>query len=203
MSRELTAAGFTVLRFDFSGLGGSQGNFTDSNLSSNTTDLIDAVRFLEREHEAPALLIGHSMGGVAVLNVAAALSSVSAVATIATPAEASHLGTKLARARDTAQRRGDASIAIGGQTFTLKRQFFDDLEAFSARTGATELGKPLLVLHSPRDTTVEISNASTIFRAARHPKSFVSLGTADHLLLKEEDARYAGRVIAAWASRYV
>lgn len=203
MSRELTAAGIAVLRFDFSGLGGSEGDFTHSDLSSNTTDLLDAADFLRENYEAPRLLIGHSMGGAAVLRVAPDVDSVSAVATIAAPAEADHLGRKLSLARSQAKERGTAEVSIGGRNFTLRREFFDDLE--SARLGETirRLDKPILILHSPADRTVEIENAAAIFQAARHPKSFISLGDADHLMLEERHARYAGRVMAAWVSAWL
>ena len=203
IDRELTAAGIGVLRFDFSGLGGSEGDFTQSDLSSNGTDLLDAAAFLDENYDAPRLLIGHSMGGAAVLRVAAQIPSVRAVVTIAAPAEANHLGEKLGRAREEARKRGDAQVSIGGQNFTLRREFFDDLERAGMRSYISELNKPLLILHSPADRTVEVENAGAIFQAASHPKSFVSLGKADHLMLDERDARYAGRVIAAWASHYL
>jgi putative redox protein len=203
MNRELTGAGLGVLRFDFSGLGGSEGSFADSTLSSNETDLIDAARFLRNNFEPPALLIGHSMGGAAVLRVARELPSVAAVATIAAPAEADHLGQKLSRAREEAEREGSTQVKIGGQNFMLRRQFFEDLKQAELSQSVRHLGKPLLILHSPVDATVEVDNAARLFLAARHPKSFVSLNNADHLMLDEEDARYAGRVIAAWASRYI
>jgi alpha-beta hydrolase superfamily lysophospholipase len=203
MSRELTAAGLGVLRFDFSGLGGSEGSFSESDLSSNTTDLRDAADYLANNFAAPRLLIGHSMGGAAVLQVAGEITSVAAVATIAAPAEASHLGEKLRRAREEAMGSGTASVAIGGKHFTLRREFFDDLEKAEVGNAIRRLGKPLLILHSPRDHTVDIENAAAIFQAAKHPKSFVSLGESDHLMLEERHARYAGRMIAAWASAYL
>ncbi len=199
----LTDSGLGVLRFDFAGLGKSGGEFTDSNLSSNETDLFDAAGFMENNFGAPKLLIGHSMGGVAVLLAAPRIESVTGVVTIGTPADPAHLGEKLTRARTDAQRNGEASVAIGGQTFTLTREFFDDLDRTSLDTVIGALDKALLVLHSPHDESVGIENAAAIFQAARHPKSFVSLNESDHLMLDERDARYAGAVIAAWAERYL
>jgi pimeloyl-ACP methyl ester carboxylesterase len=199
----LTDSGFGVLRFDFAGLGKSGGEFTDSNLSSNEGDLIDAAAFMENNFGAPKILIGHSMGGAAVLLAAPKIASVTGVVTIGTPADPTHLGEKLSRARTDAQQKGQADVAIGGQTFTLTREFFDDLERTSLDTVIGTLNKALLVLHSPQDESVGIENAAAIFSAARHPKSFVSLREADHLMLDKRDARYAGAVIAAWAGGYV
>lgn len=203
ISRELTEEGIAVLRFDFSGLGKSAGEFSDSNLSTNETDLIDASKYLEENFGAPRLLIGHSMGAAAVILAARQIAAVSAVVTIAAAADATHLGEKLSRARRQAAETGNAGVAIGGQNFTLTREFFDDLERISLRDAVEDLDAALLILHSPRDETVHIENAAWIFRAARHPKSFVSLSEADHLMLDEQDARYAGSIIAAWAGRYI
>jgi putative redox protein len=203
MNEAITARGIGVLRFDFSGLGRSEGEFTDSNLSSNESDLVDAANYLKDNFEGPKVLIGHSMGGSAVLRAAKHVASVKAVVTIGTPAEPSHLGEKLARARDTAIMEGKAEVMIGGQKFTLLGQFFEDLDSARLETEISKLDKPLLILHSPADRTVDIENASRIFQAARHPKSFVSLNRADHLMLEPEDARYAGDVIAAWAMYHV
>jgi putative redox protein len=203
INSELTDSGLGVLRFDFAGLGKSGGEFSDSSLSSNETDLIDAAGFMEGNFAAPRILIGHSMGGAAVLLAAPNIASVTAVVTIGTPADATHLGEKLARAQTEAKRNGEARVAIGGQTFTLTRGFFDDLERTSLDSVIGALDKAILVLHSPNDESVGIENAAAIFRAARHPKSFVSLNEADHLMLKERDARYAGSVIAAWAEPYL
>jgi alpha-beta hydrolase superfamily lysophospholipase len=203
LNAALTERGIGVLRFDFAGLGKSGGEFSDSNLSSNESDLIDAARFMETNFAAPRILIGHSMGGAAVLLAAPHIASVTAVVTIGAPADAMHLGEKLNRARTEAQRDGEARVAIGGQTFTLTREFFDDLERTSLDTVIGALDKALLVLHSPHDESVGIENAAAIFRAAQHPKSFVALNETDHLMLNERDARYAGAVIAAWAERYL
>jgi putative redox protein len=203
MNEVLTERGFGVLRFDFAGLGKSGGRFSESSLSSNETDLIDASAFLAGNFEAPKILIGHSMGGAAVLLAAASIPSVRGVVTIGTPADPTHLGKKLARARSEAQREGRADVAIGGQTFTLTREFFEDLERAALNNVIGSLDSALLVLHSPQDESVGIENAEVIFEAARHPKSFVSLDGADHLMLDKRMARYAGSVVAAWAEPYL
>jgi putative redox protein len=203
MNRALTDRDIGVLRFDFSGLGRSEGDFSESNIYSNETDVLDAAAFLEKNFAAPGILIGHSMGGVTVLRSARAVTSAKAVVTIASPADPNHLGNNLRRARDEAKKSGEAQVSIGGRTYTLKKQFFDDLDATRIKRDIFDLKKALLVLHSPDDTTVDIGNATQIFQAARHPKSFVSLYGADHLLLDERHARYAGTVIAAWLDNYL
>jgi putative redox protein len=203
MNAAMTEQGLGMLRFDFSGLGRSEGDFSESNLSSNETDLIDAAAFLSREHAPPKLLIGHSLGGVAMLRAARHIAEARAVVTIASPADPSHLGKKLSRARDEASEVGESQVAIGGRHFTLKKQFFDDLEETGISEELSNLNKALLIMHSPNDTMVDIANAALLFQGARHPKSFVSLGDADHLLLEEKDARYAGAVIAAWVENYL
>jgi len=203
IAKALTAQGIAVLRFDFAGLGKSAGEFADSNLSTNETDLVDAATFLEQNFSAPSMLIGHSMGGAAVILAARQIPGIHAVVTIAAAADATHLGKKLSLAKRQAKESGDAAVTIGGQKFTLTRQFFDDLERVSVREAVRDLEAALLILHSPRDETVDIENAAWIFQAARHPKSFVSLDGADHLMLDEKDARYAGSVIAAWSNRYI
>jgi len=203
MNRALTELGIGVLRFDFSGLGKSAGQFADSNLSTNETDLLDAADFLASNFAAPKILVGHSMGGAAVILAAEHLESVTGVVTIAAPADATHLGNTLSRARDIAREAGDAEVMIGGQKFTLTQEFFSDLEQTSLKSALGRFDKALLILHSPMDEQVGIENAAWIFAAARHPKSFVSLNKADHLMLDERDARYVGAVIAAWAQQYV
>lgn len=199
----LVEEGIGLFRFDFAGLGGSEGDFSHSTLASNVEDLIDAAGFLETEFGRPRLLIGHSLGGVAALQAAADIEAVSAVVTIGTPANPGHLGEMLGRTREAARSAGEAVVAIGGRKFSLRREFFEQLEATRVDAVLGRMNKALLVLHSPLDETVGIENAAVIFRLARHPKSFVSLGRADHLLLKAEDARYAGKVISAWAGYYL
>ncbi|MFQ5554793.1 MAG: alpha/beta fold hydrolase [Acidimicrobiia bacterium] len=199
----LAALGVATLRFDFTGLGESEGDFADTNFSSNVDDLVAAAGWLEEHHEAPSLLIGHSLGGAAVLKAAALISGVRAVATIGAPSSPEHVLRHLAGAVEDIADSGEAEVLLAGRPFTIRKQFLDDIAASSLETSIASLGVPLLVLHSPVDTTVGVEEAAAIFGAARHPKSFVSLDHADHLLHDEADSRYAGTVIAAWASRYL
>ncbi len=192
-----------MLRFDFTGLGQSEGDFADTNFSSNVEDLLSAVAFLDREHRPPAILVGHSLGGTAVLQAAAKVDSAVAVATIGSPAQPVHVAKLFVDAADTLRDVGEARVELGGRSFLMKQQFLDDLEKQDLLGTIASLRKALLVMHAPLDTTVEIDNASALFAAAKHPKSFVSLDRADHLLSNRADARYAGRVLAAWASRYL
>lgn len=203
ISRALAAAGIAVLRFDFTGLGESEGRFEDSTFSSNVEDLLDAAQFLATKYTAPALLIGHSLGGAAVLQAAGRIPSATAVVTIGAPADPSHVLRLLADSRATIERTGAAQIELMGRSFRITKQFLDDLEQVRMQETIANLRKALLVLHSPWDAVVDIDNASRIFAAARHPKSFVSLGQADHLLSDETDSRYVGALIAAWAQRYL
>ncbi|KAB7627672.1 bifunctional alpha/beta hydrolase/OsmC family protein [Alkalilimnicola sp. S0819] len=203
ISRALARRGYGVLRFDFTGLGQSEGDFADTDFSSNVADLLAAAEYLEREHQAPALLVGHSLGGAAVLMAAPDLGSVRAVATLAAPAAPEHVLELLRDDLDTLRAKGQAQVNIGGRSFRIRKEFVDDLEAQRLDETVRGLNRALLVLHSPRDTVVGIDNASKIFLQARHPKSFVSLDSADHLLSAEADAEYVGEVVAAWARRYV
>jgi putative redox protein len=203
ISRALTRAGLAVLRFDFTGLGESEGDFADTNFSSNVDDLIVAADFLESNYEAPKILIGHSFGGAAVLQAAARISTSTAVVTIAAPADPQHVKHALGSVTETIQNRGEADVKLGGRTFKIKKQFLDDLEFVNMKATLQNLNKALLVLHSPVDETVAIENAAQIFQAARHPKSFISLDKADHLLSNPGDSLYVGSVLAAWALKYV
>lgn len=203
MGRALANEGIGLLRFDFTGLGGSEGDFSDSTVVSNVDDLVDAARYLADNIGGVRLLIGHSLGGVAALRAARGLDTVSAVATIGAPANPAVLGGRLDRAREAAKREGEAEITVGGRRFRLRKRFFEDLESVDMKSVIPAIGKALLVLHSPADNLVPVENAGEIFRAARHPKSFVSLDTADHLLLEREDAAYAGKLIGVWARRYL
>lgn len=202
ISRFLVQHGFAVFRFDFTGLGNSDGDFANTNFSSNTEDLLAAAKFLELHYQAPQLLIGHSLGGAAVLAMAAQLSEVKAIVTIAAPYEASHVIQNFDAHLDTIEKSGQAKVSLGAREFTIKKQFIDDL-----RNQTTEhiqhLNKALLVMHSPIDLTVDISDAEKIYKAAKHPKSFVSLDTADHLLSKSIDSEYVAQMISGWASRYI
>ncbi len=203
ISRSLTDAGIAVLRFDFTGLGRSEGEFADTNFSSNVADLLAAVRFLEAEYAAPSILIGHSLGGTAVLQAAASVPSAVAVATIGSPADPAHVEHLFGDARDELESSGQADVNIGGRPFTVKKQFLDDLEQHDLYASVGKLRKALLIMHAPLDDIVEIENAATLYEAAKHPKSFASLDKADHLLSSNADSLYAGRLLAAWASRYL
>ncbi|MBU1370332.1 MAG: alpha/beta fold hydrolase [Bacteroidetes bacterium] len=203
ISKALTAAGFGVLRFDFTGLGQSEGDFADTNFSGNIQDLKSAAAFMEKEYSAPALLVGHSLGGAAVLYAAAELKSVGAVATIAAPADPKHVKQLITSDLKEIEKQGYANVSIGGRPFTIKKQFIDDLEAVELNKILQNLGKALLIAHAPQDAIVGIDNAGIIFKNARHPKSFISLDGADHLLANEADSRYIGTVIAHWAKRYI
>ncbi len=202
ISRALVEYGFAVFRFDFTGLGSSDGDFSNTNFTSNVDDLVAAAKHLENEYQAPALLIGHSLGGTAVLNAAGKLGSVTGVVTIGSPAEADHVLHQFACDIDTIESQGEAEVTLAGRKFTIKKQFIDDLRDNTINNIAT-MKNALLVMHSPTDNVVSISNAEKIYIAAKHPKSFVSLDNADHLLSNKQDARYVADTIAAWALRYI
>lgn len=198
----LTERGFAVLRFDFTGLGHSEGEFANTGFSSNVEDLVAAADFLRGHSMAPTILVGHSMGGAAVLAAAAQVPEAVAVATIAAPADPAHV-TRYFNA-DTPGSKGDTVEAtIANATFSVSRAFLDDLRNQSLKPRIASLGKALLIMHAPLDDVVGIENAGEIFAAAKHPKSFISLDGADHLLTRPEDAVYVADVLAAWASRYI
>src|SRR6185369_16542890 len=203
IARALSSRRIAVLRFDFTGLGESEGEFSATTFSSEVSDLVAAARFLEREYEAPRLLIGHSLGGAAVLAAAAEIPSTAAVATIAAPFHPADLRRLLGETAEQIEQAGQATVRIGGRDFTIRKSLLDDLEAQQPAEALLRLKAALLVMHSPRDLVVGIDNAADIFWAAPHPKSFVSLDPADHLLSDASDSRYAGEVIAAWAGRYL
>lgn len=203
ISRALTSAGIAVLRFDFTGLGQSDGTFADSSFSSNVDDLLAATRWLQAEHQAPEILVGHSLGGTAVLQAAAKIPSAVAVATIGSPSSPTHISHMLKGAEAQLREHGEAEVQLGGRPFRIRQQFVDDLDKHNVTNTIAELRKALLVMHAPLDEVVEISNASELFVAAKHPKSFVSLDSADHLMSRQQDSHYAGLVLAAWASRYL
>jgi putative redox protein len=203
ISRALVAANIAVLRFDFTGLGQSEGDFADTSFSSNVGDLLAAARYLDEEHAAPQLLLGHSLGGTAVLQAAMEVPSAVAVATIASPSTPTHVAHMFDDSRAELDENGEAIVSLGGRPFRIKRGFLDDLDKHPMPEKIGELRKALLIMHAPLDDIVEIDNASALFVQAKHPKSFVSLDKADHLLTREEDSLYAGRVLAAWASRYL
>jgi len=203
IARALNDERIAVLRFDFTGLGQSEGAFADTNFSSNVDDLLAAVDFLDRKHGDVSILIGHSLGGTAVLQAAGHVESVVAVATIGSPAEPAHVARMFAGHEKSMREQGEAEVDLGGRPFTIKQQFVDDLEQHDVKNSIAKLRKALLFMHAPLDNIVEIDNASDLFLAAKHPKSFVTLDTADHLLSNDDDSRYAGQVLAAWASRYL
>ncbi|MEP3274861.1 MAG: alpha/beta fold hydrolase [Stappiaceae bacterium] len=203
VAEELTRHGIAVLRFDFTGLGASKGEFASTNFSSNVKDLHLAVDFLRQNYEAPKILIGHSLGGAAVLSAAGDINEIVAVATIGAPADASHVAHNFQSDIETIEASGEANVCLAGREFTIQKQFLDDLKGQKLKDRIASMKAALMVLHSPVDDTVGIENASEIFMAAKHPKSFVSLDSADHLLSNEKDASYAAGVIAAWARRYV
>lgn len=203
ISASLVERGLAVLRFDFTGLGMSEGEFANTNFSSNVTDLVKAADFLRENHAAPTLLIGHSLGGAAVLAAASQIHEVRAVATIGAPSEPAHVQKQLGANVDLIREQGEFEVQLAGRPFRIQKQFLDDLEASTIRQRVHDLGRALLVMHSPVDDTVGIDNARQIFEAARHPKSFISLDDADHLLRKRRDAEYAASVLAAWAARYL
>ena len=203
ISEALTDAGIAVLRFDFTGLGGSEGDFGNTDFSSNVDDIAAAAAWLGREDAPPAILIGHSLGGAAVLAAAARVPQAVAVATINAPSDPAHVAGLFAGARAEIDARGEAEVELSGRKFRIRREFLEDAAAQNLASAVAELKRALIVFHGPRDTTVGIDHASRIFLAAKHPKSFVSLDDADHLLTRRADARYVGAVLAAWASRYL
>ena len=203
ISAALVAQGIAVLRFDFTGLGGSEGDFANTNFSSNVGDLVAAADWLRREHSAPQLLVGHSLGGAAVLAAAPRIPEARAVATVNAPAHPAHVLQHLVQAKSEILAQGEAEVQLGGRPFRLKRQFIEDIEGHKLDVIVARLGKALMVFHAPHDQTVGIDNAAHLFTTARHPKSFVSLDDADHLLSRKEDALYVGQVLAAWVHRYL
>ena len=203
VSEALTREGIAVLRFDFTGLGSSEGAFEDSNFTTNVQDIGSAAMYLAENYEAPTLFVGHSLGGAAILNAAASIPSVKAVATIGAPATPEHVQHLFQEDIETIHRDGQATVNIGGRPFTIKKQLVDDLTAKSIDEEIHELNKALLIIHSPQDNIVGIENAKKIYDAAMHPKSFVSLDGADHLMSKDADAKYVGQLIGSWSKRYL
>lgn len=204
ISRALVDRGIAVFRFDFAGIGESEGDFADTNFSSNLEDLKAAVDFLRREREAPRLLIGHSLGGAAVLAAARHIPEARAIATIGAPSDTRHLRDTLLHLSPELDARGEAEVDLGGsRPFRIRKQLLDDLSENHLQEALQGLRKALLIFHSPVDDIVGIEHARRIYEAARHPKSFISLGMADHLLTDQSDARYVGEVLAAWAGRYL
>jgi uncharacterized protein len=203
IAQALAAHGIAVLRFDFTGLGASEGEFANTNFSSNLADLVAAANYLRQAYRAPALLVGHSLGGAAVLAAAADLPETRAVVTIGAPSDPAHV-TKLFKDHlEQIDSSGEAEVQLAGRPFRIKRQFLVDVAEQKLTEKIGRLGRALLVMHSPRDTTVDIANAMHIFTVAKHPRSFISLDDADHLLTRKADAVYVANLIPAWSERYV
>ena len=203
VSGRLAGMGIAVLRFDFTGLGHSGGEFENTSFSSNIADLIAASNYLKDRGMAPGLLIGHSLGGAAVLRAAIELPSVKAVATIGAPSDPEHVIHNFSSAIPEIESAGTAEVQLGGRPFRIKREFVEDVRQENLSESIANLKRALLILHAPQDTTVGIENAAQIFQAAKHPKSFVTLDTADHLVTDPDDAEYAADIISSWAVRYL
>ena len=203
IAQRLVDHGIAVLRFDFTGLGLSEGDFANTNFSSNVGDLVAAANWMAETHGNVDLLIGHSLGGAAVVVGASQMPGVKAIATLGAPSDADHVLHNFATHLDEIEERGEAIVTLAGRPFTIKRQFVEDVRGASVRDAAAALKRPFLVMHSPIDDTVGIDNATGLFVSAKHPKSFISLDNADHLIRGKPHARYAADVIASWASRYI
>ncbi|MEQ5870436.1 OsmC family protein [Sagittula sp. NFXS13] len=203
IAQRLAAMGIAVLRFDFTGLGHSQGEFANTTLRSNVDDIVQAAKYLDGRDMAPSLLIGHSLGGAAVLRAAGRIAAAKAVVTIGSPFDPDHVTHTFSDALPLIAASGEAQVDLGGRPFTIGQAFVDDLAQHDLGMTLANLDRALLVMHAPGDTVVGVSNATQIFMAAKHPKSFVTLDDADHLVSRPEDAEYAAGVIAAWARRYI
>tara|TARA_R110002167_G_scaffold128570_2_gene310899 strand:+ start:3203 stop:4414 length:1212 start_codon:yes stop_codon:yes gene_type:complete len=203
ISKALTQHGFGVIRFDFTGLGQSEGDFSETNFSSNIQDLEDVSAYMAEELEAPKLIIGHSLGGAAAIFAGKNIASIQAVATIGAPSSPQHIQHLFKGGIEEIEANGNAMVDIGGRPFPISKQFINDISKTNMSKVVKSLRKPLLLLHSPQDTIVGVDNAAEIYTEALHPKSFVSLDGADHLLSNKEDSLYAGQIIAQWASRYI
>jgi putative redox protein len=202
ISRALVALGYTVLRFDFTGLGNSDGDFSNTNFSSNVEDLVAAADFLRSEFQAPQLLIGHSLGGAAVLKAAESIDEVTAIATIGAPFDAQHVSKQLGSDLEKVSIEGEAEVDLAGRKFKIKKQFVDDIRSQN-NDHIAKLRRALLILHSPGDATVNIAEAEKLYVEAKHPKSFISLDKADHLMRQREDSEYFAACISAWARRFL
>ncbi len=203
ISRALTMNGFGVMRFDFTGLGESEGDFSDTNFSSNVEDLQDAAAYLAEHYEAPSVIVGHSLGGAAAIFAAGKIPSIKAVVSVAAPSYPEHVTHLLSGKKEEIEKTGKAEVNIGGRKFCIKKQFLEDLQNQEHEPVIQNLQKGLLVMHSPQDRIVGIENAANIYKLARHPKSFITLDGADHMLSNKDDAFYAGSVITSWVKRYI
>lgn len=203
IAKILTLYGITVIRFDFTGLGASEGDFSNTNFSSNVEDLIAASSFMRNELQAPSILIGHSLGGTAMLTAAKHIPEAKAVITLGSPSDVAHVAHHFEEDREKILQEGEAHITLAGRPFKIKKQFIDDIESVKIKNHVSNLKKALLVMHAPLDQTVGIENAGEIFTWAKHPKSYISLDDADHLISRKQDAEYAGHIIATWAMKYL
>ena len=203
IGKTLISKNIAVLMFDFTGLGDSEGDFEHTNFSSNIEDLYSAAHFLEENYRAPALLIGHSLGGAAVIFASAKIPSVKAIATIGAPSNPEHVSHLFKNSFSEINTSGKAKVSIGARDFTIQKQFLDDIQDKNIKHKLDEFRNSILIMHSPQDITVGIENAAEIYKAARHPKSFISLNGADHLLSDKKDSKYVGHIIATWADRYL
>ena len=203
VAQALTEHGIAVLRFDFTGLGASEGEFADTNFSSNMADLVAAADYLRTHYAAPRLLIGHSLGGTAALGAAGKMPEVKAVVTIASPSDPHYVTSTFHQHLDEIEEKGEALVQLAGRPFRIRKQLVDDAKGHRLKADIASLKRALLVMHAPGDDTVALSNAMEIFTTAKHPKSFVSLDSADHLLTRREDAVYVANVIAVWSERYL
>ncbi|WP_343732354.1 alpha/beta fold hydrolase [Duganella sp.] len=203
VAEALTEHGIAVLRFDFTGLGASDGEFANTNFTSNLADLVAAADFMRETSQAPRLLIGHSLGGAAALAAAEQMPEVQAVVTIAAPSSPSYVTGMFSNHLEEIAREGEAEVQLAGRPFRIKQQFVDDAGGHNLKVKIAALRRALLVMHAPNDDTVSLNNAMEIFTAAKHPKSFISLDDANHLLTGREDAVYVANLIAAWADRYL
>lgn len=203
ISKALVEQNIAVLRFDFTGLGHSDGDFENTNFSSNINDLIKAADYLRETEKAPSILIGHSLGGAAVIAAAHSIPEAKAVVTIGAPSDSKHVAHNFQEKIEEILTNGQAEVCLVGRPFIIKKQFIDDIQNQKMNDHISNLKKALMVFHAPRDETVGIENAGEIFSQAKHPKSYVSLDNADHILSKKEDAIYVGNIIAKWAERYL
>lgn len=203
ISKTLNEKNIAVLRFDFTGLGESEGEFEQTNFSSNVQDLQHAAQYLTDHFQAPKMLIGHSLGGAAVLVASQKIPSVQAIVTIGAPSNPEHVSHLFKSSVDEINSSGKALVSIGGRDFTIQKQFLEDIKDQNIKSILDAYRSSILIMHSPQDTTVSIDNAAEIYKAARHPKSFISLNGADHLLSDKKDSAYVGSIIATWADRYL
>lgn len=203
ITKSLAKKGISTLRFDFTGLGQSEGEFANTNFSSNVEDLVAAATYMSEGLESPSLLVGHSLGGAAVLHAAHNLPSIKAVATIGAPADPSHVKENFSLKLDEIEEKGEAEVTLAGRPFKIKRQFLEDIKTAGSKEKISALNRALLIMHTPVDKTVGIENAATLYRYAKHPKSFISLHEADHLLTDPAYSQYAGHLIAQWSDVYI